>query len=95
MTQVPTYKQLHRSRTDRMVGGVCGGLARYLGIDPVAVRVGYALVALISGGLALLAYPIMWIIMPDEPVARPWSTTPPTTSDYPPATSDRPPAPVA
>jgi phage shock protein C len=95
MTQVPTYKELRRSRTDRMVGGVCGGLARYLGIDPVAVRVGYVLVTLISGGLALLAYPIMWIIVPDEPVARQWPTAPPATSDYPTANSDCPAAPAA
>jgi phage shock protein PspC (stress-responsive transcriptional regulator) len=65
MTQ-PTYKQLRRSRSDRMLGGVCGGIARYLGVDPVAVRVGYAIVAIVSGGLAVLAYPVLWIIMPEE-----------------------------
>jgi phage shock protein C len=65
MTQ-PTYKQLRRSRYDRMLGGVCAGIARYLGVDPVAVRVGYAVVALITGGLALLAYPVLWILMPQE-----------------------------
>jgi phage shock protein C len=65
MTQ-PTYKQLRRSRSDRMLGGVCSGIARYLGADPVAVRVGYAIVALITGGVALLAYPVLWIVMPEE-----------------------------
>jgi phage shock protein C len=93
MTQMPTYKQLRRSRTDRMLGGVCGGLASYFGVDPVAVRVGYAIVALISGGLAVLAYPIGWLLMPEESVAQPWMAPPaqpwpagqPTPSDYPPA----------
>ena len=89
-SQAPTYKQLRRSRTDRMVGGVCGGLARYLGIDPVAARVGYVVIALVSGGLAVLAYPIMWIMIPDEqPVAGPWTAaTPPAphaADAYPPA----------
>ncbi|GIH12152.1 PspC domain-containing protein [Rugosimonospora africana] len=93
MTQVPTYKQLFRSRTDRMVGGVCGGAAQYLGVDPVAVRVAYALVALITGGLALLAYPIMWFLMPEEPAAQPRTVTPPAPSDYPAAPTDA--APVA
>jgi phage shock protein C len=65
MTQ-PTYKQLRRSRSDRMLGGVCAGIARYFGVDPVAVRVGYAVVALITGGVALLAYPVLWVVMPQE-----------------------------
>jgi phage shock protein C len=65
MTQ-PTYKQLRRSHSDRMLGGVCGGIARYLGVDLVAVRVGYAIVAVITGGAALIAYPILWIVMPEE-----------------------------
>ena len=65
MTQ-PTYKQLRRSRSDRVLGGVCAGIARYLGVDPVAVRVGYAIVAFVSGGLAVLAYPVLWVLMPEE-----------------------------
>jgi phage shock protein C len=86
MTQMPgypqTYKQLRRSRTDKMIGGVCGGLARYFGIDPVAARVLYVVVAFISGGLALIAYPVLWILMPDEDApAQPW--TPPTAPTTP------------
>lgn len=65
MTQ-PTYKQLRRSRSNRMLGGVCGGIAQYFGVDPVAVRVAYAIVAVITGGGALIAYPILWIVMPEE-----------------------------
>jgi phage shock protein PspC (stress-responsive transcriptional regulator) len=65
MTQ-PTYKQLRRSRSDRMLGGVCAGIARYFGVDPVAVRVGYAILSFFSGGLAILAYPVLWMVMPEE-----------------------------
>jgi phage shock protein C len=71
MTQNPTYKRLRRSRTDRMLAGVYGGLASYLGVDPVAVRLGYALITFVTGGLALLAYPVMWIMMPEESTVTP------------------------
>jgi phage shock protein PspC (stress-responsive transcriptional regulator) len=68
MTQ-PTvgYKQLRRPFDDRIVAGVCSGVARYFGIDPVLVRMGFVILAIVTWGAALLAYPIMWIIMPDEP----------------------------
>ena len=65
MTQ-PMYKQLRRSRSDRMLGGVCGGIARYLGVDPVAVRVGYAILSFFRGGLGILAYFVLWLLMPEE-----------------------------
>jgi phage shock protein C len=54
-----------------MVAGVCSGVARYLGIDPVLVRVGFAVLAFVTWGAALIAYPVMWIIMPDEPASQP------------------------
>ena len=73
-----TYKQLRRSRTDRMLGGVCGGFARYLGIDPVAARILFVLLTFVSGGALVLGYAIFWILMPEEPAAPPvWPTTPP------------------
>ena len=62
------YKQLRRPLDDRMVAGVCSGVARYLGIDPVLVRIGFAVLAIVTWGAALLAYPVMMFIMPDEPV---------------------------
>ena len=65
MTQ-PMYKQLRRSRSDRQLGGVCGGIARYLGVDPVAVRVGYAILSFFSAGLGILAYFVLWMVMPEE-----------------------------
>jgi phage shock protein C len=69
MTQ-PTatpYKQLRRPLDDRIVAGVCSGFGRYLGVDPVLIRVGFAILTVLTWGTALLAYPVMWFLMPDEP----------------------------
>jgi phage shock protein C len=74
----PTYKQLRRSRTDRMLGGVCGGFARYLGIDPVVARVLFVLLTFVTGGALVIGYLIFWILMPEEPAAGTWPTTPAT-----------------
>lgn len=60
-------KRLHRSRTDKMIGGVCGGLGEYFGIDPTIVRVVWVAVTLF-GGAGILAYLILWIIMPQDAV---------------------------
>jgi len=60
------YKKLYRSVTDKMVGGVCGGLAEYFAIDPVIVRLIFVL-AVIFGGSGILAYIILWIIIPQKP----------------------------
>ena len=65
-----TPKRLYRSRTDRMLGGVCGGLAAYFDIDPVLVRVITVVTALMAFG-GVLAYFILWIVVPEEPVAGP------------------------
>jgi phage shock protein C len=69
MTQptFPPYKQLRRPLDDRVVAGVCSGVGRYLGVDPVLIRVGFALLTVLTWGVALLAYPVMWFLMPDEP----------------------------
>jgi phage shock protein C len=57
-------KRLMRSSQDKMVAGVCGGLALYLGVDPTLVRVG-AVIALVVGLPATaLAYVVAWAIMP-------------------------------
>jgi phage shock protein C len=69
MTETPpstTYKQLRRSRSNRVLGGVCAGFANYLGIDPVAARVLYVLGTFFTGGALLLAYVIFWLLMPEE-----------------------------
>lgn len=62
-----TETRLYRSRTDSMVGGVCGGLGEYLNVDPILFRVLFVL-ALIIGGSGFLVYVILWIVIPEEPV---------------------------
>jgi phage shock protein C len=69
-----TPKLLRRSRTDRVLGGVCGGLARYLGIDPVAARVLYVVGSFLTGGGLILGYAILWIVIPEEPITPGWPT---------------------
>jgi phage shock protein C len=61
-----TDKQLTRSSTDKQVGGVCGGLARYFGIDPVVTRVGFIATTLFTGGAGALAYLAMLVVMPSD-----------------------------
>jgi len=56
---------LYRSNTDRMLGGVCGGLAGYLGIDVTLVRLFFVLLAM-GTGLGVLIYFVLWIVAPDE-----------------------------
>jgi phage shock protein C len=58
-------KRLFRSRKDRVIGGVCGGLGTYMNIDPVLIRVVWAV--LIFSGIGALVYLISWIIIPEEP----------------------------
>lgn len=59
------HKKLYRSRTERMIAGVCGGLAKYFGMDPTWIRLIFILF-FVLGGSALLVYLIMWIIVPLE-----------------------------
>jgi phage shock protein C len=59
-------KTLVRSRNDRMVAGICGGVAQYFGIDVTVVRVIVAVVCVITGGAGILAYLVAWIIIPEE-----------------------------
>ena len=59
-------KRLYRSKTDRVIWGVCGGLAKYFGIDPVIPRV-IAVVSLFCGFAGGLAYIILRIVVPVEP----------------------------
>ncbi len=58
-------QQLRRSNTDKIIAGVCGGLAQYFGVDPVLIRL--IMVGLVfAGGVSLLIYPILWLIMPAQ-----------------------------
>lgn len=60
-------KRLYRSRSERMVAGVCGGIGEYLNIDPTLIRLAFLLFTIWGGG-GLLAYAIAWIVIPEEPV---------------------------
>src|SRR3954453_9613915 len=59
----PARAQLRRSRTDKMVGGVAGGLAEYSGIDPLLWRVGFVALTF-AGGSGILVYLLLWLLMP-------------------------------
>ncbi len=60
-------KRLYRSRTDRMLAGVCGGIGQYLNIDPTLIRLAFLFLAIWGGG-GVLAYLIAWIVIPEEPL---------------------------
>lgn len=78
-------KPLYRSVTDRKVAGVAAGTADYLGVDVSLARVLWLVLAVFTGGAFGIVYLIMWIVVPDEPVAAP----PPSAagSDSDPATN--------
>ena len=59
-------KRLCRSRQNRTLAGVCGGIAEYLGWDPTLVRVAW-IVFILLGGSGILAYLILWLVMPESP----------------------------
>ncbi len=59
---------LHRSRTNSIIGGVCGGIAEWLGWDPTLVRLLYVLVSLLSAAFpGILVYILLWILAPKAP----------------------------
>ena len=58
-------RALRRSTTDKVIAGVCAGLGRYLGVDPVLIRIAFVVLAL-SGGGGVLLYIIAWIVIPEE-----------------------------
>ena len=68
------YKRLYRSRDDRMISGVCGGLGKYFNVDPTLIRLLFVIAAA-AGGPGLIAYIILAIVVPEEP-ASPVSSEP-------------------
>lgn len=58
-------KELRRSRSNRVIAGVCGGIGQYLGADPVAIRLAVILLMFLAG-MPLVVYLIMWLIIPEE-----------------------------
>lgn len=61
-----SYKKLWRSRKDRRIAGVCGGLGEYFNMDPTWIRIIF-IIFLLLGGSALIIYALMWILVPLEP----------------------------
>jgi phage shock protein PspC (stress-responsive transcriptional regulator) len=71
-------RRLHRSATDKKIGGVCAGVADYLGVDPTIVRVVW-LCFVLTGGVGLFAYLLLWFILPleaDQPAYTATAGTP-------------------
>ena len=78
--------RLYRSRSDRLLGGVLGGLGAYLGVDPLILRIVVALLTLMGAGALVVAYIVMWVVVPEEPVpAAPgaWQTPAPPAPPVP------------
>jgi phage shock protein C len=57
--------RLHRSRTERMIGGVCGGLAESLDVDVTLLRLAFVALTLLSGGIGIPLYIAAWIVVPE------------------------------
>ena len=66
---------MRRSRGDRVIAGVCAGLGRYLGIDPVLLRVAFIILSL-ANGLGLIAYVVAWVAIPEEGADQPVGPAP-------------------
>lgn len=61
-------KRLYRSRSERWLAGVCGGIGNYLNLDATVIRVLFVIAGMVLGG-GLLVYIILWLIIPLEPLA--------------------------
>ena len=70
--QPPAPKKLMRSRADRKIAGVCGGMAHYLDLDVTLVRLVWVLVTILAGIFpGVVVYVLAWIVVPEEPTAIP------------------------
>ena len=65
----PETRKLYRSRTDRSIAGICGGLADFFHVDATVMRL-LMLFLIIFGGLSIWAYIILWIIIPEQPAPK-------------------------
>ncbi|HWD42312.1 MAG TPA: PspC domain-containing protein [Actinomycetota bacterium] len=61
----PAPRVVRRSRSERILAGVCGGVGRYLGVDPVLLRVAFIILTL-ANGLGVIAYVVAWVAIPEE-----------------------------
>lgn len=64
-----TPKRLYRDTTDQKIAGVCSGIARHLGVDPLLVRIGFV-AALFLGGAPIIAYLLMWWLVDPAPAGH-------------------------
>ncbi|HTX79516.1 MAG TPA: PspC domain-containing protein [Longilinea sp.] len=64
-------KRLYRSTTERMLGGVCGGIAQYFNIDPTLIRLLFVLCLFVTAGTMFFIYLVMMIVIPEEPLLPP------------------------
>lgn len=76
MTISSSPRRLYRSRNQRVIAGVCGGLAEYFNLDPTWIRLGFILLSLLGVGLFVIVYIIFWIIVPLAPTSSAGSSTP-------------------
>jgi phage shock protein PspC (stress-responsive transcriptional regulator) len=60
-------KRLYRLTSDGKIAGVCSGIAKYLNVDPVIIRLAWVVFTLLSFGVGILAYLIAWLIIPKQP----------------------------
>lgn len=81
--------RLYRSRTNRMVSGVCGGLGEYLGLDPTWIRLAF-LAFILAGGAGILVYILMLIVVPENPNQLPSTESSLVLSDQQPGTESAP-----
>jgi phage shock protein PspC (stress-responsive transcriptional regulator) len=75
--RVETGRRLFRSMADRKVGGVCGGLAEYFGVDATPLRVLWVILSILPGAIAggLIVYLLAWLVIPNAP-ATTWHSNP-------------------
>ena len=74
MAKNSEIKRLYRSRKDKIIAGVCGGIAEYFNIDPVWTRLIAVLLCFING-IGIILYIIAWILMPENPKQKPGKMT--------------------
>jgi phage shock protein C len=64
-SEKPNYSPIYRSEKNKILGGICGGLGEYFGIDPTIIRIIFVLLT-IFGGSGILIYLVLWMILPSE-----------------------------
>ena len=75
----PEPKRLFRSRTNRMLGGVCAGIAEFFVLDPTLVRLAFVFGTILGFGALVFVYLAMLIVVPEVPLSgQPPASTPPT-----------------